>query len=127
MNDFFLLIDYGVGHQNKQGATHHPDSLPPLLTLHDPILPAEVQRIEKDPRGRVETDAMLSLVAAAFWLVPAQSHLYIQYCIYEGGYIKTRALPEALGFNLSWFCWPPTGFKPVLLRPNLGGLPGKPI
>jgi hypothetical protein len=39
--------------------------------------------IEKSPRGRIEADAMLPLVAAALWLVPAKSHLYIQYCIYE--------------------------------------------
>jgi hypothetical protein len=38
---------------------------------------------------------MLPLVAAALWLVPAESQLYIQYCIYEPWAItKTRSLLE---------------------------------
>jgi hypothetical protein len=39
MNDFFLLVNHGVGHQNKQGTIHHPNSLPPFLGLHDSVLP----------------------------------------------------------------------------------------
>ena len=51
-----------------QGAVHHPDGLPTFLTFNDPILTAKVQGIEKNPRRRIETDAMLSLVAAALRL-----------------------------------------------------------
>ena len=78
MKNLFLLVNHNIGHQNEEGAVHHPDGLPTFLTVNDPILPAKVKRIEKNTRGRIETDAMLSLVAAALPVIPAQSHLYIQ-------------------------------------------------
>lgn len=91
MDDFFLLVNHGVGDQNEEDAVHHPDGLPAFAAFNDPILAANVQGIEKNPRGRIEADAMLPLVAAAL-LVPAKSHLYIQYCIYEPWVItKTSA------------------------------------
>ena len=85
-------MNHRVGHQNEQDAVHQADGLPTFLAFNDPILTAKVQRVKKDLRGRIKTDAMLSLIAAAFRLVPAQSHLYIQYCIYEAlGITKTSA------------------------------------
>jgi hypothetical protein len=73
-----------AGPQRAAGA----DGLPTFFSFNDPILMAKVQRIKKNLRGRIKTDAMLSLIAAAFRLVPAHPHPYIQYCIFELGALK---------------------------------------
>jgi hypothetical protein len=52
--------------------------LPALFAFDYLILAGYVQGIKKNPRSRIEADAMFLPIAAALGLVPDESHLYIQ-------------------------------------------------
>jgi hypothetical protein len=53
---------------------HHPrdhtNRLPTPLTIFDPILTCQMQRIVKHKLGKLKADAMLDLVAGVFGVIP---------------------------------------------------------
>ena len=52
--------------QQQMNAVHDSNRLPARLALHFPILSRQMMRVIKDQAGRLEADAVLSLVDPVF-------------------------------------------------------------
>jgi hypothetical protein len=81
------LFDISVNH-NKQDRTDQADREPALLSVFVPVRDAEMKRIIKYTRRKLEIQAVLGLVNPVLGIVPDEPHrvtaqlhiLYIQIC-----------------------------------------------
>lgn len=69
-----VRFSVGVRHQQQYNAMYQPYRLPALLTILDPVLPADVERIIEHKLRRVEAESVLLPVDTVFRLVSNDLH-----------------------------------------------------
>jgi len=67
---FVQVIRVRMNHKKDGNRTDHPDRVPSLFTVHDPIRDDDVQSVVPDQRGEIESYPMFREVPSRLFRVP---------------------------------------------------------